>query len=115
MRTDTARPVRLADYRVPDYLIDKVDLVVRLDRHETLVRARLAMHPNPKGNAGAPLLLDGDGLNGKLVAIDGAVPAADSFRIGPDQLELFEPTRQPFPARPTSMISPHHSWPGVTG
>ncbi|MDT2024236.1 aminopeptidase N [Methylocella sp. CPCC 101449] len=96
MRTDTARPVRLADYRVPDYLIDKVDLVVRLDRHETLVRARLTMRPNPKGKAGAPLLLDGDGLNGKLVGIDGTPPAQDSFRIGPDQLELFDPPRQPF-------------------
>ncbi|HEV2571253.1 MAG TPA: aminopeptidase N [Beijerinckiaceae bacterium] len=96
MRTDTARPVRLADYRAPDYLIDKVDLVVRLDRHETLVRARLTMRPNPKGKAGAPLLLDGDGLNGKLVGIDGMPPAQDSFRIGPDQLELFDPPRQPF-------------------
>ncbi len=34
MRTDQAQPVRLADYRVPDYLIDTVALDVHLDRHE---------------------------------------------------------------------------------
>ena len=33
MRTEQAQPVRLADYRVPDYLIDTVDLDVRLARH----------------------------------------------------------------------------------
>ena len=30
MRTDTAKPVRLKDYRVPDYLIGKADLDVKL-------------------------------------------------------------------------------------
>ena len=29
MRTDVAQPIRLADYRAPDYLIDRVDLDIR--------------------------------------------------------------------------------------
>ena len=71
MRTDTAKPVRLADYRVPDYLIDRVDLDVRLDGSATLVVSRLAIRPNPAGVAGAPLALDGDGLVARRVEIDG--------------------------------------------
>ena len=63
MRTDIAQPIRLADYRPPDYLIDSVDLDVRLDPHATRVVARLAVRPNPKGRGGADLVLDGDGLS----------------------------------------------------
>ena len=51
MRTDIAQPIRLADYRPTDYLIDTVDLDVKLDPHATRVVARLAIRPNPKGHA----------------------------------------------------------------
>ena len=49
MRTDTAQPVRLSEYRAPDYLIDTVDLDIRLNLSATHVRARLSIRPNPKG------------------------------------------------------------------
>ena len=62
MRTDIAEPVRLKDYRVPDYLIDKVDLDVKLHPAATRVLARLAIRPNPLGRPNAALVLDGDGL-----------------------------------------------------
>ena len=39
MRTHVGQPVRLADYRVPDFLIDSVDLDISLDRHATRVVA----------------------------------------------------------------------------
>ncbi len=41
MRTDVAQPVRLADYRPADYLIDTVHLDVRLHDTATQVIARL--------------------------------------------------------------------------
>ena len=40
MRTDSAEPVRLKDYRPPDYLIDKVDLDVKLDANGDKSRSR---------------------------------------------------------------------------
>ena len=47
MRTSTGQPVRLADYRAPDYLIDAIELDVSLHRHATRVVSTLAIRPNP--------------------------------------------------------------------
>ena len=51
MRTSVGQPVRLVDYRVPDFLIEFVDLDVSLDRTETRVVATLTIRPNPAGEA----------------------------------------------------------------
>ena len=63
MRTDEARPVRLEDYRPPDWLVESVELDVSLDPAATQVRATLTLRPNGSGTAPAPLVLDGDGLS----------------------------------------------------
>ena len=60
MRTDIAQTVRLEDYRPSDFLIDRVDLDVRLHPTATRITATLSLRPNPKGRADAPLTLDGD-------------------------------------------------------
>ena len=61
MRTDTAQPIRLKDYRPPDWLVETVALDVSLHPTQSKVRATLAFKPNPEA-AAAPLVLDGDGL-----------------------------------------------------
>ena len=61
MRTDIAQPIRLKDYRPPDWLVETVALDVSLHPTQTKVRATLALKPNPQ-SAAAPLVLDGDGL-----------------------------------------------------
>lgn len=43
MRTEAAQPVRLSDYRPPDFLIDTVHLDVRLHDTATRVVAKLAL------------------------------------------------------------------------
>ena len=96
MRTEQAQPVRLADYRVPDYFIDSVELDVRLARHETRIVSKLALRPNPAGRPGAALALDGDELNLVSLKLDGATPAAEAFTATADQLTLFAPPSQPF-------------------
>ncbi|WP_163414009.1 hypothetical protein, partial [Escherichia coli] len=63
MRTDTPQTVRLEEYRPSDHLIDRVELDVRLDDRETRVSAVLALRPNPAGEAGAALRLDGDEID----------------------------------------------------
>src|SRR5689334_9669868 len=62
MRTEQALPIRLEDYRPPDWLVDTVELDVLLGPTATRVIATLALKPNPKAAAPAPLVLDGDGL-----------------------------------------------------
>ena len=71
MRTHVGQPVRLADYRVPDFLIDSVDLDISLDRHDTRVVATLAIRPHPDGRADAALELDGDELDLIALQLDG--------------------------------------------
>ena len=72
MRTAQGQPVRLEDYRVPDFLVDEVDLDISLDREATRVVATLAMRPHPQGRPGAALELDGDELELVAAALDGA-------------------------------------------
>ena len=79
MRTETAPIVRLEDYRPSDFLIDTVELDVKLHPTETRVTATLTMSPNPSGRSGAPLILDGDELNLKSVSLDGRVLSDEEF------------------------------------
>ena len=72
MRTTTGQPIRLSDYRPPDYLIDDVRLDISLNRTATRVVATLSVRPNPAGRPNAPLYLDGDELRLASVALDGA-------------------------------------------
>ena len=55
--------VLLTDYRVPAYLVDRVDLTFRLHPSRSQVRARLAVRRNPaSGEAAVPLFLHGEAL-----------------------------------------------------
>ncbi|MCI0465650.1 MAG: aminopeptidase N [Beijerinckiaceae bacterium] len=101
MRTDGAKPVRLKDYRVPDYLIDKVDLDVKLHPSAARVLARLAIRPNPQGRPNSPLVLDGDSLTAARIALDGHGldlndTAAWNGILLPDGLTLHMPPQRPF-------------------
>ena len=60
MRTEEPRPIRLEDYRPPDWLVETVDLDVSLHPTATTVRAT-AYAQAQRGRAPAPLVLDGDG------------------------------------------------------
>ncbi len=96
MRTEQAQPVRLADYRVPDYLVETVELDVRLARHETRITSKLSLRPNPAGRPGAGLALDGDALVLTSFRLDGAPAATEAYTATPDALTLFAPPSKPF-------------------
>jgi len=80
MRTSVGQPVRLVDYRVPDYLIDAVELDISLDRHATRVTSTLMVRPNPAGEVDVALDLDGDELVFVSAELDGAPLAAADFQ-----------------------------------
>ena len=106
MRTENAQPVRLSEYRVPDYLIDTVDLDIRLNLTATHVQARLGIRPNPKGRAGAPLVLDGDGLVATSILVDGTALDLASPDVGPDRLTIATPPRSAFVLTIDTVIDP---------
>ncbi|MFZ3178037.1 MAG: aminopeptidase N [Methylovirgula sp.] len=106
MRTDIAKPIRLADYRPPDYLIDTVNLDLGLDPHATRVVARLSIRPNPNGRSGADLTLDGDGLNVKRVVLDGDEIDLRANFITPDALTIANPPQRPFTLEVETEINP---------
>ncbi len=96
MRDPEPRVIRLSDYRPPNWLIETVDLDVRLDPNATRVVAKLRLRPNPAGESKVPLVLDGDELTLVGLAIDGEKLGANSYAATPSSLTIHEPPQKPF-------------------
>jgi aminopeptidase N len=97
--------IRLANYRPTDYLIDRVDLDISLDRVATRVVSRLSLRPNPDGVAGAPLALDGGDLKPVHALIDNE--ALDlSVVATPDRLTIANPPARPFTLEVETLLDP---------
>jgi aminopeptidase N len=106
MRTETPQIVRLEDYRPSDFLIDRVELDVGLRPTATRVTATLALRPNPAGRNDAPLVLDGDDIVLKAIALDGRPLPAGSFEATPQSLTIAAPPRRPFTLSIETEIDP---------
>jgi aminopeptidase N len=107
MRSEEARPVRLADYRPPDWLVETVHLDVSLHPTATRVHATLSLQPNiAAGASPAAVVLDGDGLNLVSVAIDGAPLAAEAYVATPDKLTISQTPPRPFRLEIETLIDP---------
>jgi aminopeptidase N len=106
MRTDEPHPIRLQDYRPPDWLVDTVELDVSLDATATRVRASLLLRPNPKAAAPAPLVLDGDGLTLATLKLDGELLAPVHYVATPDRLSLAQPPQRPFRLEIETRVDP---------
>ena len=106
MRTNTGQPIRLSDYRAPDYLIDSVALDVSLDRHATRVVSTLSIRPNPTGVQNAPLALDGDELVLERIELDGAALDNAAYEASPSGLTIKNPPQRPFILRAETRLDP---------
>ena len=106
MRTEEARPVRLKDYRPPDWLVETVELDVSLDSTATPVRAALTLRPNGSGAAPAPLVLDGDALNLRALKLDGAALPPEQFVATPDRLTIAQPPQRRFRLEIETVVDP---------
>ena len=105
MRTEEPRPIRLQDYRPPDWLIDTVDLDVSLHPSATRVRAKLKLKPNAEG-APAPLVLDGDEVRLTALALNGKPLPAENYVATPDRLTIAQPPNRPFELEIETVIDP---------
>src|SRR6476659_8848856 len=93
MRTEELRPIRLRDYRPPDWLIESVDLDVSLDPTTTRIHAKLKIKPN-SASAPVPLALDGKPL------------PAESFVARPDKLTIAQPPHRAFELEIETAVDP---------
>src|SRR5262245_35085122 len=106
MRTEEPRPVRLEDYRPPDWLVETVALDVALDPTATRVRAALKLKPNPNASAPAPLVLNGDGLNLVAIRLNGDRLAPERYVATPASLTIAQPPQQPFELESETLVHP---------
>jgi aminopeptidase N len=106
MRTEESLPVRLEDYRPPDWLVDTVTLNVTLDAAATRIQSLLYLKPNPEAGAPAPLVLDGDGLHLVSVRLDGALLSAGEYVATPDRLTIPQPPNGSFRLEVETLVDP---------
>jgi len=82
----------LADYRVPRYLVDSIDLRFELDPERTRVTSRMRVRRNPAAMDDlSPLVLCGRDLELKSIAIDGEVVVPDDYTVEGESLSLIAP------------------------
>jgi aminopeptidase N len=105
MRTEEARPVRLEDYRPPDWLVETVELDVSLHAAASQVRAALTLRPNGNG-APAPLVLDGEALNLLSLKLDGVALPPDQFVATTNRLTITQPPPRRFRLDIETVIDP---------
>src|SRR6202453_4792772 len=86
MRTEEPRAIRLQDYRKPDYCVEKLALDFRLDPQATRVASKMEIVRT--GEAGAPLVLNGEHLKLVSVAIDGKQVAASAYKLDAETLTI---------------------------
>ncbi len=85
MKDPRPQPIYRKDYRPPHYWIDQVDLHVSLHEDHAEIRSTLHLRRNENTAAGPqPLVLDGEGLELRSIAIDGT-PLADEAWETDDQ------------------------------
>ncbi len=86
MATET---VYLKDYRVPAFLIPKLELDIELAEDDTVVKATLAVERNnAAAKPGVPLQLDIDELTVESVTIDGVAIAPGAYIVDKRHLTI---------------------------
>ena len=80
MSTSTMpRETFLADYQVPNYLVDQVSLHFDLGRSETKVRSVLSMRRNPAGQGG-DCILDGEQMELMSIKLEGRLLQGNEYQ-----------------------------------
>ncbi|MGE0388199.1 MAG: aminopeptidase N [Gammaproteobacteria bacterium] len=105
MREPSPRTVHLSDYTAPAYFIDRVELDVDIRADDAIVTAEMIVSRNPAAPPGAPLRLDGEGLELRSIALDGRPLAPGEYTLEPDALGLAQAPER-FTLRTVSRIVP---------
>jgi aminopeptidase N len=101
---DEKAPVRLVDYRPPDFAIETVALDISLDPTATRATARLTLRPN--SSSAGTLTLVGDELTLVSVLIDGAALPGARYEATPEKLVISEVPAHPFRLEIVTELNP---------
>ena len=97
MKTDLPRTIYLKDYAPPAFLISSTELDVALKPSETVVKAKLSLHPNLAAAGKAqPLKLDGELLKLVRVALNGEEVPASNYVLTEKDLTINAVPSGPF-------------------
>lgn len=88
MKESSPSSTRLADYRPPPYLIDRVSLRFDLRETGTRVFSFMRLRRNPASEVTESLLLHGEGLDLQWLAIDGMRLDEEEYRVDSEGLHL---------------------------
>lgn len=107
MEATAGQIIHLADYRPTDFVLERVDLTFELDPKETLVIQRSLMHRREGVSENLPLILDGDELTLKAVAVDGNAIDESQYAVDSRQLLIHNlPTGVTFEVTVETIINP---------
>ncbi len=93
MKTEQPVPVLRQDYRPAPYRVTRTELEFHLD--ETATRVYATIFLERQGDAGGPLVLDGEHLKLLDIKLDGRSLGPEAYEVTPDKLIL----RNPPPSR----------------
>ncbi|HEV2517510.1 MAG TPA: aminopeptidase N [Devosia sp.] len=96
MRGENEETVFLKDYAETPYAIEKVELDVRIAPDTSVIRAMLTLVPRANTAPGTPLVLDGEELTLRTVAIDGLPQALTAYEATPTGLIIHQPPNKRF-------------------
>jgi aminopeptidase N len=96
MRGENEETIFLKDYVESPYLIEKVDLDVRIAPDTSRIRTLLTISPRPATAPGTPLVLDGEELKLNSIAIDGLPLALTAYAETSTGLTIAEPPLKRF-------------------
>jgi aminopeptidase N len=89
MKDVQPQTIYLSDYQVPDFLIEKTDLIFSLQETETTVTSTLLVKKNSASEkANTPLILHGENLILQSIAIDGRELVEDEYQLNAETLTL---------------------------
>ena len=109
MSQNTPQPIRREDYRVPDFLIERVDLDFDLREDGTIVSSRLSVRRNPdSADQAAPLALDGEDLKLVSLALNGEALGDSGYRLERERLVIPEVPER-FELAVVTEIAPHRN------
>jgi aminopeptidase N len=108
MKSENPKPVLLADYRPPEFLIDTVDLNIVLAPTETRVTSKLSIRRNPQSRATGkvPLRLDGELFELETISLNGKQLRRSAYEVGDVGLTLTTPPKGPFTLELTTLVNP---------
>jgi aminopeptidase N len=105
MAPDTPQPVKLADYTPPAWLVEQVELTVKLHPDATHVLARLDLRPNPAAQRG-PLVLNGEKMELVAVTLNGEPLAASAYVLSGEMLTLAAMPSEPCVLQIETLLNP---------